>query len=286
MTNVSEPTLFRLRVAYPKLGRLKYLGHRELIHTVEQVVRRAKLPYAVTQGFSPHMRIAYTSALPVGTSSTAEYFAVYLTELIPAEDALARLQDAAPVDLRPIDAAYVELRRPALTAEINKVRYLLEVFVRPEFAVTDDALSQVVFGWYDRGAQIPFHRGKKTKTLDVRRLLKAEGTKYWQTAASESNCARVATMKGRFAPRSSWPPSTRPCEGSIPVWTRRSCPREFSSSRCSIDIMSSVFPKAFAWMARLSSSHWAVSSGHLRGAFSRVPCDRLCRTCEYAGKTR
>ncbi len=188
MTNASEPTLFRLRVAYPKLGRLKYLGHLELIHTVEQVVRRAKLPYAVTQGFSPHMRIAYTSALPVGTSSTAEYFDVDLTELIPAEDALARLQDAAPVDLRPIDAAYVELRRPALTAEINKVRYrpaltaeinkvryLLEVFVRPEFDVTDEALSQVVFGWYDRGAQIPFHRGKKTKTLDVRRLLKAEG---------------------------------------------------------------------------------------------------------------
>lgn len=174
MTNVSEPTLFRLRVAYPKLGRLKYLGHLELIHTVEQVVRRAKLPYAVTQGFSPHMRIAYTSALPVGTSSTAEYFDVFLTELIPAEDALARLQAAAPVDLRPIDAAYVELRRPALTAEINEVRYLLEVFVRPEFDVTDEALSQIVFGWYDQGAQIPFHRGKKTKTLDVRRLLKAE----------------------------------------------------------------------------------------------------------------
>ncbi|MFR2950563.1 MAG: TIGR03936 family radical SAM-associated protein, partial [Collinsella intestinalis] len=173
----SEPTLFRLRVAYPKLGRLKYLGHLELIHTVEQVVRRAKLPYAVTQGFSPHMRIAYTSALPVGTSSTAEYFDVYLTELIPAEDALARLQAAAPVDLRPIDAAYVELRRPALTAEINEVRYLLEVFVRPEFDVTDEALSQIVFGWYDQGAQIPFHRGKKTKTLDVRRLLKAESHK-------------------------------------------------------------------------------------------------------------
>ena len=30
MTNVSEPTLFRLRVAYPKLGRIKYLGHLEL----------------------------------------------------------------------------------------------------------------------------------------------------------------------------------------------------------------------------------------------------------------
>lgn len=102
MTNASEPTLFRLRVAYPKLGRLKYLGHLELIHTVEQIVRRAKLPYAVTQGFSPHMRIAYTSALPVGTSSTAEYFDVYLTELVPAEVALKLLQGAAPSTCVPL----------------------------------------------------------------------------------------------------------------------------------------------------------------------------------------
>lgn len=172
MTNASEPTLFRLRVAYPKLGRLKYLGHLELIHTVEQVVRRAKLPYAVTQGFSPHMRIAYTSALPVGTSSTAEYFDVYLTELIPAEVALKRLQDAAPADLRPIDAAYVELRRPALTAEINEVHYLLEIFVSPEYSVTDEALARVFADWYEHGVEIPYRRGKKTKSLDVRHLLK------------------------------------------------------------------------------------------------------------------
>lgn len=172
MTNASEPTLFRLRVAYPKLGRLKYLGHLELIHTVEQIVRRAKLPYAVTQGFSPHMRIAYTSALPVGTSSTAEYFDVYLTELVPAEVALKLLQGAAPVDLRPLGAAYVELRRPALTAEINEVHYLLEVFVNPGFSVTDEAVSQVLSGWYDQSAEIPYRRGKKTKSLDVRHLLK------------------------------------------------------------------------------------------------------------------
>lgn len=173
MTNVSEPKLFRLRVAYPKLGRLKYLGHLELIHTVEQVVRRAKLPYAVTQGFSPHMRIAYTSALPVGTSSTAEYFDVYLTELIPAEDALARLQAAAPVDLRPIDAAYVELRRPALTAEITLVDYLIELSFSQGSGASVEKLSDVFSSWWfsNDDLQIPYRRGKKSKSLDLKRVL-------------------------------------------------------------------------------------------------------------------
>ena len=54
-----NPTLFRLRVRYGKRDRLKYLGHLELIHTIERIVRRAGLPYAVTQGFSPHMRVGF-----------------------------------------------------------------------------------------------------------------------------------------------------------------------------------------------------------------------------------
>lgn len=54
---MSEQTLFRLRVRYVKQGRLRYLGHLEVLHTIERIIRRAQLPYAVTQGFSPHMRL-------------------------------------------------------------------------------------------------------------------------------------------------------------------------------------------------------------------------------------
>lgn len=173
MSNATELTLFRLRVAYPKVGRLKYLGHLELIHTVEQVVRRAGLPYAVTQGFSPHMRIAYTSALPVGTSSAAEYFDVYLTELVPAALALARLQDAAPADLRPLSAAYVELRRPALTAEIGRVDYLIGLALCNGNDVTEDRLCEVFATWLngDADIEIPYRRGKKSKVLALNRVL-------------------------------------------------------------------------------------------------------------------
>lgn len=173
MSNDPAPTLFRLRVAYPKLGRLKYLGHLEVIHTIEQVVRRARLPYAVTQGFSPHMRIAYASALPVGTSSTAEYFDVYLTELVPASEALERLQDAAPADLRPIEAGYVELRRPALTAEITRVDYLVELTFAEGADASQARLDEMFRSWWlaEEELKIPYRRGKKTKQLDLKRVL-------------------------------------------------------------------------------------------------------------------
>lgn len=185
-----EPTLFRLRVAYPKLGRLKYLGHLELIHTVERTVRRASLPYAVTQGFSPHMRIAYTSALPVGTSSICEYYDVFLTELVPTEDALARLRDASPVDMRPLSAGYVELRRPAMTAEITRVSYTVRLVFREGCVPAPDAFAAAIkrLGAQD---EIPYTRGKKQKTLAVGRVLE------WVAARFAGDGSAVLTLMTR-----------------------------------------------------------------------------------------
>ena len=105
-------TLFRLRVRYGKRDRLKYLGHLEVIHTIERIVRRAGLPYAVTQGFSPHMRVGFSSALPVGTSSTCEWYDLFMTEFVALDEAFGRLAAASPADLAPIEAAYIDVRTP------------------------------------------------------------------------------------------------------------------------------------------------------------------------------
>ena len=81
-------SLFRLRCAYPKSDRLSFLGHLELIATVERSIRRAGLPFAVSNGFARRMRIQFSSALPVGVSSLAEYFDLFLTERLDEDDAL------------------------------------------------------------------------------------------------------------------------------------------------------------------------------------------------------
>ena len=64
---------FRLRVAFPKEGRLAHLSHLETARACERSVRRAGLSYAVSQGFNPSMRIAFGPALPVGTGMTLSW---------------------------------------------------------------------------------------------------------------------------------------------------------------------------------------------------------------------
>lgn len=166
---MTEQLLFRLRVRYVKQGRLRYLGHLEVLHTIERIVRRAGLPYAVTQGFSPHMRAGFSAALPVGTSSSCEWFDVFLTELVPASDALERLRAAAPADLAPQEAGYVDVRADALTAFITRADYRIGLFGAAGEVTLEcllDALTSVVA----RG-EIPYARGKKEKVLDLGKTL-------------------------------------------------------------------------------------------------------------------
>ena len=168
---MSEESIFRLRVAYVKHGRLRYLGHLELIHTMERVVRRAGLPYAVTQGFSPHMRIAFSSALPVGTASDCEWFDVFLTAYVPAPEALAALTASAPADLAPQRAGYVDRRADALSAALTRAGYRVALAVGPGAAIPAFARAAGLLDAVAAVGEIPYLRGKKVKRLDVARTL-------------------------------------------------------------------------------------------------------------------
>lgn len=169
---MTEPTLFKLRVRYVKRGRLRYLGHLEVAHTIERVVRRAGLPYAVTQGFSPHMRVAFSAALPVGTYSESEWYDLVLTEYVPAPEALARLVAATPADLVPLEGAYVDIRAKALTAHLTRAVYRIDMTPAKGLAISPGDIEDALGRISERGS-IEYLRGKKTKRLDVARTLTA-----------------------------------------------------------------------------------------------------------------
>lgn len=119
---------FRLRVAYAKQGRGGWLSHLEVLRAVERTVRRSGLPYAVTQGFHPHIKLAFGPALPVGTSSANEFFDLYLTAFVEPSEAFRALAAAAP-PVVPVGAVgYVGAAEPSLSAALTWADYRAEVF--------------------------------------------------------------------------------------------------------------------------------------------------------------
>ena len=113
MTDPNAPRVFRLRSIFVEQGRLAMLSHLEVAHALERAVRRADLPFAVSQGFSPHMKIAFGAALPVGVGSTCEIFDLQLTHYVAPDKALAALQAASVPDLMVQECAYIDNKAPA-----------------------------------------------------------------------------------------------------------------------------------------------------------------------------
>lgn len=94
-----DPSNFRVRVYFRKTGRLAMLSHLEVARALERAVRRAGLPYAISQGFSPHMKIAFGAALPVGVGGTRECFDLQMTRYVAPEKVADALREASVADL-------------------------------------------------------------------------------------------------------------------------------------------------------------------------------------------
>lgn len=144
---------FKLRVTFGKVGRLAMLSHLELARALERIVRRAGLPYAISQGFSPHMRIAFGAALPVGVGGTCEIFDVQLTRYIAPQKALEALQKATVDDLPMLSCAYIENSAPAASVAFPKGTYRV---------VLSDSIDHLVVP-----PEITVVRKKKEKVLAV-----------------------------------------------------------------------------------------------------------------------
>jgi len=161
---------FRLRVAYRKGGRLRWLSHLEVIHTLERSIRRAGLSYAITHGFSPHMKAAFGPALPVGTAGENEYLDVWVTRYTSAQETLAALKASTPADMAPFAACYVAEKEPSLTAAITIAAYRCDVAGKESTTrEVQAALDSVV----SAGSLSVEHKGK-TKVFDLARSLPKE----------------------------------------------------------------------------------------------------------------
>ena len=155
--------IFRLRVAYKKDDRLAFLGHLELIGTIERCVRRAQLPFRVGNGFAKRMGVQFSQALPVGASSEAEYFDLKLTEYVDPDVALERLLSATPPALAPFAASYVDRSLPALEAWLNAAHWRCDILGE---GLRSDALR---WGFEDLLAkkELTYMRGDKQKVVNL-----------------------------------------------------------------------------------------------------------------------
>jgi radical SAM-linked protein len=98
-----------VRMRFKKTGRAKYISHLDLIRCLQRAVCRAKLPAAYSEGFHPHMQTSFATTLPLGFTGTGELMDLELSEPLPCETVMERLNAVLPEGIRILEAGKGQL---------------------------------------------------------------------------------------------------------------------------------------------------------------------------------
>ncbi len=158
----------RVRIRFTKLGKVRFTSHRDVARIWERTLRRAALPIALTEGFSPRPKMHFGLALSTGHESLGEYLDVDLREPEGAQIDVATLPELLspllPVGMDVEAAAVIERSLPSLQEAVTACRWRIEV-PGLDVAERQAAVEKVL-----AAATLPVSRERKGKTVvdDIR----------------------------------------------------------------------------------------------------------------------
>jgi radical SAM-linked protein len=116
-----------VRLRYTKLGKVRWISHRDVARALERAFRVVQLPLAFSEGFSPRPKVSFGLALSTGHESDAEYVDLVLAEEIDLDALPARLSAALPDGIDVVGAVALAERVPALQEAVTCVEWSVDV---------------------------------------------------------------------------------------------------------------------------------------------------------------
>ncbi len=200
----TEPRPTRIRLRYTKLGKVRFLSHRDVASVWERVIRRARLPIAYSEGFSPRPRMHFGLALSVAHESVDEYIDIDLRDEVSLDGLADQLSELLPHGIDVLAVAEIARSAESLQGEVDQVTWQ---FTMPGVSTVE--LTDRVAEWLAReSVDVSIIRKGKPTTADVRavvdELLVVEPTDD-DDDATPAGARLVAVMSTR-------PRSIRPAE--------------------------------------------------------------------------
>ena len=117
----------KIRIRLSKEGEARFISHREVNHSLMRALRRAKLPVAFSQGFTPHPKISFSQPTAVGIESYAEFMDIELHTKIDPQELMKRLNETLPTGLRTLESYEIPMKTPYLANQIVQSIYRVSV---------------------------------------------------------------------------------------------------------------------------------------------------------------
>jgi radical SAM-linked protein len=167
----------RLRLRFSRGEELKYISHLDLMRLWERVLRRAGIPMAYSEGFSPHPRISLAAPLPIGVTSEAELMDIVVRTTVSPYFLMQNTKPQLPPGVEVFEVLQVSLTAPSLQSQAQFIDYR----VSDRSARTADEIRGAITATL-QAEKLPWHHMRDTgpKHYDLRPLIEDLRLDNWQ----------------------------------------------------------------------------------------------------------
>lgn len=160
--------MLRLRIKFSRGEELKFLSHLDLMRLWERALRRARVPLAYSQGYTPHPQISLAAPLAVGVTSEAELMDVYLSRWTTPRLFQAQVQKQLPQGIKLLGVWQIGLKVPSLQSQVKFAEYRVEIETDRTSQEIQQSLDSLL-----RTDKLPWYHMRDTgpKRYDLRALI-------------------------------------------------------------------------------------------------------------------
>ena len=128
-----------MMLAFEKGQEVRFIGHLDLMRTIQRALRRSHLPIKYSNGFNPHIRLSFAAPLSVGVAGKREMMEVPVEEGTTPQEFMDKLNAVLPACLRMVSARPISDDFPTLMSLMAGSVYSIHL---PRTEETDKAVSR------------------------------------------------------------------------------------------------------------------------------------------------
>lgn len=113
----------RIRAEYYVGPKLRFLANLDMKRMMERSLRRASIPYDLSEGYNPQIKLSMGTVLPVGIWGEQEYLDIELREPMEPELFMQNLNKVLPEGIKINQCQVIDAQTPSLMKVINAASY-------------------------------------------------------------------------------------------------------------------------------------------------------------------
>lgn len=163
----------KIRIKFAKYGRMKFIGHLDMMRYFQKAMRRADIDIAYSEGYSPHQIMSFAAPLGVGVTSEGEYLDIEVHSTRSSEESLRALNEAMAEGVQVLEYKELPGETKNAMSSVAAADYTVVFKDKEKNPFTLLELSEALKGFYQgQDAILITKQTKKSeKVMDLKPLI-------------------------------------------------------------------------------------------------------------------